>query len=137
MIQYEKYSWYMCGDLKVIAGDLKVIALLLGLQLGYTEFCCFLCQWDSRDRRTHFVKKTGKKNVSCKPLVDPKKVYLPPLHIRFGLINNFVKAMDRDGQDFLCLQRKFRRISDAKIKERIFIGPKIRELMKIKTWRGA
>jgi hypothetical protein len=30
MIQYEKYSWYVCGDL-------KVIALLLGLQLGYTK----------------------------------------------------------------------------------------------------
>jgi hypothetical protein len=50
MIQYEKYSWYVCGDL-------KVIALLLGLQLGYTKFCCFLCEWDSRDQKTHFVKK--------------------------------------------------------------------------------
>jgi hypothetical protein len=34
MIQYEKYLWYVCGDL-------KVIALLLGLQLGYTKVCCF------------------------------------------------------------------------------------------------
>jgi len=36
-IQYEKYNWNICGDL-------KVIALLLGLQLGYTKFCCFLCE---------------------------------------------------------------------------------------------
>jgi hypothetical protein len=45
-------------------------------------------------------------------------------------MKNFVKAMDCDGQDFLYLQRKFARISDAKIKEGVFIGPQIRELMK-------
>ena len=37
-IQYEKYNWNFCGDL-------KVIDLLLGLQLGCTKFCCFLCEW--------------------------------------------------------------------------------------------
>ena len=47
-IQYEKYNWNICGDL-------KVIALLLGLQLGYTKSCCFLCEWDSRDRKHHYV----------------------------------------------------------------------------------
>jgi hypothetical protein len=122
-----------------VCGDLKVIALLLGLQIGYTKFCCFLCEWDSRDRKTHFIKKQwpkrknltpGKKNVTCKPLVDRKKVYLPPLYIKLGLVKNVVKAMDRDGQVFLHLQRKFPRINDAKIKEGIFTGPQIRELMK-------
>jgi hypothetical protein len=116
-----------------VCGDLQVIALLLGLQLGYTKFCCFLCEWDSRDRKLHFVKKKkkrenltpGKKNLTCKPLVD-----LPPLHIKLGLMKNFVTVMDRDGQGFLYLQRKFPRISDAKIKEGIFIGPQFRELMK-------
>jgi hypothetical protein len=57
-------------------------------------------------------------------------VYLPPLHIKLGLMKSFVKAMDQDGQGFLYLQGKFPRISNAKIKEGIFIGPKIRELMK-------
>jgi hypothetical protein len=28
-----------------------VIALLLGFQLGYTKYCCFLCEWDSRDKK--------------------------------------------------------------------------------------
>ena len=27
-----------------ICGDLEVVALILGLQLGYTKFCCFLCE---------------------------------------------------------------------------------------------
>jgi hypothetical protein len=139
IIQYEKYSWYVCGDL-------KVIALLRVLQLGYTQFCCFSCESDSRDRKPHFVKKQwpkrenltpGKKNVICKPLVDPKKVYLPPLHIKLGLMKNFVKGMDRDGQGFLYLQKKFPRISDAKIKEGIFIGPQIRELMEGQDFEGS
>jgi hypothetical protein len=33
-IHYEKYKKNICGDL-------KVIALLLGLQLGYTKYCVF------------------------------------------------------------------------------------------------
>ena len=49
-IRYDQHSWNICCDL-------KVIALLLGLQQGYTKFCCFLCEWDSRDRKNHFVKK--------------------------------------------------------------------------------
>jgi hypothetical protein len=44
--------------------------------------------------------------------------------------------MDHDGQRFLYLQRKFPRISDAKIKEGIFIGPQIRELMKDQDFEG-
>ncbi|GBN30517.1 hypothetical protein AVEN_118090-1 [Araneus ventricosus] len=49
-IEYSKHSWHICADL-------KVIAVLVGLQAGYTKFCCFLCQWDSSDREKHYVKK--------------------------------------------------------------------------------
>jgi hypothetical protein len=35
-IHYDKCKWNMCGDL-------KAIALLLGLQLGYTKYCRSLC----------------------------------------------------------------------------------------------
>jgi hypothetical protein len=42
-IQYEKYNWN-------VSRDLWVIAMLLGLQLGYTKVCCFLCEWDITDR---------------------------------------------------------------------------------------
>jgi hypothetical protein len=71
MIQYEKYSWY-------VRGDLKVIALLLGLQLGYTKFCCFLCEWDSRGRKTHFVNKKKKKNSGERGKISHlgRKMYL-------------------------------------------------------------
>jgi len=53
LLQYIKYDTYKCN----ICADLKVIALLLGLQLGYTKFPCFLCEWDSRDKAHHYVKR--------------------------------------------------------------------------------
>ena len=36
-IKYDEFKWKLCGDL-------KVVALLLGIQLGYTKYCCFLCE---------------------------------------------------------------------------------------------
>jgi hypothetical protein len=38
--------------------------------------------------------------------------------------------MDRNGDGFQYLKRKFPILSDAKIKEGIFVGPQIRELLK-------
>jgi len=48
-IKYDTYKWNICADL-------KVIALLLGLQLGYTKFPCFLYEWDSRVKAHHCQK---------------------------------------------------------------------------------
>jgi len=99
-IKYDEFKSKLCGDL-------KVVALLLGMQLGYIKYCCFLCQWDSRDKKNHYVNKLwpkrtsltpGQKNV-VSPLVLPEKIYLPPLHIKLGLMKNFVKGMDKTGLD--------------------------------------
>jgi hypothetical protein len=38
--------------------------------------------------------------------------------------------MDTNGAGFMYLKRKFPRLSDAKIKDEIFLGPQIRELIK-------
>ena len=40
-----------------ICGNLKVIGVLLGMQMGYTKNECFLCLWDSRDNEQHYIKK--------------------------------------------------------------------------------
>ncbi|GBO40623.1 hypothetical protein AVEN_222905-1 [Araneus ventricosus] len=39
-------------------------------------------------------------------LVDPKKVLLPPLHIKLGLMKHFVKALPKEGEcfEYLCDQ---------------------------------
>jgi hypothetical protein len=49
-IQYEKYNWNICGDLKDTV-----------LLLGYTKICYFLCEWDSRDRKHLYIQKQGPK----------------------------------------------------------------------------
>lgn len=139
LINYSEHKWYVCGDL-------KVVALLLGLQLGYTKHMCFLCLWNSRDDSNHYkVKdwpprpehKVGQYNVKHKSLIDPQKVYLPPLHIKLGLMRNFVVAMDHESQGFQYLKDKFgSNITAAKLKAGIFVGPDIRDLMRDATFRG-
>jgi len=49
-IKYDEFKWKLCGGL-------KVVALLLRIQLRYTKYCCFLCKWDSRDKKNHYVNK--------------------------------------------------------------------------------
>ena len=36
-INYNKFKWQICGDL-------KVIALILGLKQGFTKYCCLICE---------------------------------------------------------------------------------------------
>jgi len=73
--------------------------------------------------------KVGKNNIIEKPLLDSKKVLLPPLHIKLGLIKQFVKALNKDGKCFEYLGKQFPHISDAKLKEGIFDGPQIRKML--------
>jgi hypothetical protein len=64
--------------------------------------------------------------------VDPEKSILPPLHIKLGLIKQFVKALD--GNCFNYLNNKFPVLSQAKVKECIFVGPQIKPLAKDKMF---
>ena len=132
-IQYNEYKWYLCGDM-------KIIGILMGMQGEFTKHCGFLCLRDSRATAEHYVRKDwpprvtyipGNANIKEVPLVDPKNVLMPPLHIKLGLMKNFVKQLGKSkskGFAFLC--NKFPNISEAKLKEGIFVGPQIREVLK-------
>ena len=107
-LPYSVHEW-------TVYGDLKVIVMLLGQQKGNTKFPYFLCEWDSRNRK-HYLKKEwsirktlgpGVKSIQRKNLVDPKKVLLPPLHIKLGLIKQFVKALPKEGECFKYLCDQF------------------------------
>jgi hypothetical protein len=63
-------------------------------------------------------------------LVEKTKIFLPLLHIKLGLTKNFVKGMNKEGEGFAYLKQKFPQVSDAKIKEELFVGPKIRALFR-------
>jgi len=87
----------------------------------------------------HFLKtvwpqrkslKVGEKNVQHSALAEWHTILLPPLHIKLGLMKNFVKAMDRTGSAFKYLAEKFPRLSEAKIKEGVFVGPQICKLFR-------
>ena len=138
-VKYADHGWTVCGDL-------KVISMLLGQQGGYTKYPCFLCEWDSRNRAEHWVRKNwpkrpvlepGTKNVIRDSLVEPKNVLLPPLHIKLGLMKQFVKALPKDGNCFKYLCKKFSTLSDAKLKEGVFVGPDIRKLLKDTEFEGS
>ena len=99
-------------------------------------------EWDSRDKKNHCVNKLwpkrtsltpGEKNV-LNPLVLPENIFLPPLHIKLGLLKTFVKGTDKTGRGLEYVRNNFPNVSDAKIEEGIFIGPQIRELMQGKQF---
>ena len=55
---------------------------------------------------------------------------MPTLHIKLGLMKQFVKALDKEGDCFKYLCTKFPRLTYGKIKAGIFDGPQIRFLVK-------
>ncbi|UYV79031.1 hypothetical protein LAZ67_17000790 [Cordylochernes scorpioides] len=83
---------------------------------------------EREQRRDTDKVQEGYKNIANLPLIDSENIYLPPLHIKLGLMKNFVKAMDRNASGFAYLKQQFSSISEAMIKEGIFVGPQIREL---------
>ena len=120
-----------------------MMSILLGLKSGYTKYPYFLCLWDSRGDDNHFMRREwpsrsnflpGTFNVKSRPLVDAHKILLPPPHIKLGLVKQFVKGISIDGSAFLFLREKFPRVSDAKLKAGIFVGPQIRELFSDRTF---
>ena len=64
-------------------------------------------------------------NVENQPLVEPSKILLPSMHLKLGLVKNFVKVMNQEETAFTYLWEKFATLSEAKLKEGIFIGPQI------------
>jgi hypothetical protein len=53
-----------------------------------------------------------------------------PTHPTRSDKKNFIKTMDRTGSAFKYLAEKFPPLSEAKIKEGVFVGPRIRKLLR-------
>ena len=67
-------------------------------------------------------------------MVDPGKGLLPPCHIKLGLLKQFVKALPKEGDCFKYLCNQFPGLSEAKLKEGIFVGLDIRKIVKDKIF---
>lgn len=131
LVKYDKHQWRICCDL-------KVVAMLCGLQGGYTKYMCFMCNWDSRfkgdqycfhgwqDRTTHEI---GKANVIGKALVPKEKILLPPLHVKLGIVKSFLKTIAKRDVVLTTLKGIFGGISPKKLKNGVVNGPDIRKLI--------
>ena len=66
----------------------------------------------------------------------PKKVLLPHLHIKLGLVKQFIKALDFKGEVFQEIHSMFSRLLNAKIKEGIFVGLQLRTMLKSESLKA-
>jgi hypothetical protein len=76
----------------------------------------------------------GQRNVAHPALGDKSTIYLLSLHIKPGLIKIFVKAVDKESEEFVSLRENSPRISGAKKKEGIFVGPQIKQIFEDQTF---
>ena len=101
---------------------------MLGQQ-GYTKYPCFLSLWDSRADDKHYTQhecptretlQPGSHNVVAGPLVELHEILLPPLHIKLGLMKNFVQAINKGSPAFAFIKQTFPQVSDVKLNAGIF-----------------
>ena len=118
----------------------------MGMQQGYTKYGCFSCEWDSNDKANHyFCKEWPARLTYCTFLeskvfpmnhFEPSRCLPTTLHIKLGLMTIFVKVLERERNAFMYLKNKFRNLSDAKIKEGVFIAPEIRAVFQDKNFEN-
>lgn len=127
-VKYEEHQWRICSDL-------KVVAILCGLQPGYTKHMCFLCKWDSCSKTNQYQNHSWAEreddpplhhfNVIRKPLIENKNnILMPYLHVKLGIVKSCIKTILKDKANpeharviFNHLKDKSFKLSDAKIKE--------------------
>ena len=71
----------------------------------------------------------GEKWVRNQLIFDKDKILLLPPHIKLGLMKNFIKSVNKHGKDFEYLRKKFLKLTDAKLKEGVFIGLQIHDII--------
>lgn len=115
-IKYNEHQWD-------VSGDLKVVALIMGLQLGRTRNSCIFCTWISTAKINHYCATwelrgdyvIGEMNVRTTSLVPREKILLPTLHIKLGIMTQFIKKLGKDSDAFNYLSVLFPKLSKKKI----------------------
>ena len=55
--------------------------------------------------------------ITFDALIDSQKILLSPLHIKLGIMKQFVKALDRTNPCFQYIHQQFPLVSEAKARE--------------------
>lgn len=119
LLDYPAHNWK-------ISADLKIVAVLMGLKPGYCRMQCYMCKWEGRKDNWHYTEDyeweardsyeiNEHDSIVYEPLVDPANIIIPPLHVKLGLVKNFIKAISPRGKDYL--EHFFPKLSVAKIEE--------------------
>ena len=85
--------------------------------------------WIKRDWPVRSELIPGSLSVLALPLVERFKIVFPPLHIKLGIMKQFVKALEKDSDCLKYICMKFPGLTIEKLKAGIFDGPQIRKLM--------
>jgi len=124
---YAEFSWYVCGDFKMLVfcwvSRVAIPNTLVFFACGTTELM------ESRVLREDPLAAKARINtrkVQCHQGVTCKrgKSFITPLHIKLGLVKQFVKVLDIKGETFQVIRAMIPKMSDAKLKGGIFVGPK-------------
>jgi hypothetical protein len=99
---------------------------MLYLQVGHSH------DWIQKNWLPREELVIGSKNIAHLSLVAPCKVVLPPLRIKFGVMKQLVKK----GTASNIYVKKFLPVTEANLKEGIFTGPNIRELLADATFES-
>ena len=89
-----------------------MVIFLLRQQGKYTKHPCSVCYWDRNE-----------------PLVNRDRIILPLLHVKLGLMKQFVKALDKDGDYFNYIAKTYPGLSMVELEASIFDRPHIHKLM--------
>ena len=118
----------------------------MGIQEDFTKYCCSFCLWDSHAAAEYYVRRhwpardpytPGIANIRSIPLANSKDVFMLTLQIKLGLMKNFVKILGKSNSNlFGFFYNRFPRISEAKIKEGIFVGPQIWKVLKDSNFKN-
>ncbi|XP_047498484.1 Kv channel-interacting protein 1-like [Penaeus chinensis] len=101
------------------------VNLLLGQQSGFTKYPSFLCMGDGKDKANHYTKDwpareevvlSRARNIINNILVDRDRIVLPLLHIKLDLLQQFTKALDKDGGCLTYLCRAVPGLTTEKLK---------------------
>ena len=76
----------------------------------------------------------GDKSIINDPLVNRDRIVLPPLHIKLGLIKQFVEALDKNGGCFNYITKTFPGLSMENLKVGTIDGSQIPKLMQDQTF---
>jgi hypothetical protein len=122
-IQYNIHCWNICGDL-------KVTALLVGMLLGFTEFCCFLYEWDSWAKDVTNLQKDGPKvsNFKHNRTSETNRLYIQTKHFYLHYILSLVwwtilsELWTTTERHFNICSRNFHKSLNQKSKKEFYEG---------------